>query len=56
MAVQDTTATHEGVHLVVLHHGLWGNAGHVRFIADQFKQRLGDRILVVRTSSLLLDF
>lgn len=37
----------EGRHLLVLNHGLWGNAGHVKFIADQFKERLGDRLLVV---------
>lgn len=43
--------THEGVHLVVLHHGLWGNKGHVKFIADQFKERVGDRLLVVCTLS-----
>ncbi|OAQ33342.1 DUF676-domain-containing protein [Linnemannia elongata AG-77] len=36
----------EGRHLLVLNHGLWGNAGHVKFIADQFKERLGDRLLV----------
>ncbi|KAF9155037.1 hypothetical protein BG015_011274 [Linnemannia schmuckeri] len=36
----------EGRHLLVLNHGLWGNAGHVKFIAEQFKERLGDRILV----------
>ncbi|KAF9081042.1 hypothetical protein BGX23_001376 [Mortierella sp. AD031] len=44
-----TTASHEsqeGRHLLVLNHGLWGNAGHVKFIADQFKERLGDRLLV----------
>ncbi|GJJ71207.1 hypothetical protein EMPS_03557 [Entomortierella parvispora] len=44
-------ATHEGVHLVILHHGLWGNVNHVRFIAEQFKQRLGDRILVYRAQA-----
>ncbi|KAF9995943.1 hypothetical protein BGZ65_008443, partial [Modicella reniformis] len=43
--------THEGVHLVILHHGLWGHKGHVKFIADQFKERLGDRILVYRAES-----
>ncbi|KAG0055195.1 hypothetical protein BGZ83_009371 [Gryganskiella cystojenkinii] len=42
---------HEGVHLVILHHGLWGNVNHVRFIAEQFKQRLGDRILVYRAQA-----
>ncbi|KAG0320452.1 hypothetical protein BGZ97_000165 [Linnemannia gamsii] len=36
----------EGRHLLVLNHGLWGNASHVKFIADQFKERLGDRLLV----------
>ncbi|KAF9547379.1 hypothetical protein EC957_008565 [Mortierella hygrophila] len=36
----------EGRHLLILNHGLWGNAGHVKFIADQFKERLGDRLLV----------
>ncbi|KAF8941011.1 hypothetical protein BGZ47_007521 [Haplosporangium gracile] len=36
----------EGRHLLVLNHGLWGNAGHVKFIAEQFKERLGDRLLV----------
>ncbi|KAF9274307.1 hypothetical protein BGZ68_000783 [Mortierella alpina] len=44
-------ATHEGVHLLVLSHGLWGNVAHVRFIAEQFKQRLGDRILVYRAQA-----
>lgn len=44
-----TTTDHENVHLIILHHGLWGNVGHVRFIAEQFKQRLGDRLLVVCT-------
>ncbi|KAF9576629.1 hypothetical protein EC968_006977 [Mortierella alpina] len=52
-------ATHKGVHLLVLSHGLWGNVAHVRFIAEQFKQRLGDRILVYRAqaneSSLTYD-
>ncbi|KAF9962403.1 hypothetical protein BGZ72_006225 [Mortierella alpina] len=43
--------THEGVHLLVLSHGLWGNVAHVRFIAEQFKQRLGDRILVYRAQA-----
>ncbi|KAF9961040.1 hypothetical protein BGZ65_011336 [Modicella reniformis] len=38
----------DGHHLLVLQHGLWGNIGHVRFIAEQFKQRLGGRILVYR--------
>ncbi|KAF9196826.1 hypothetical protein BGZ49_002696 [Haplosporangium sp. Z 27] len=42
---------HQGVHLVVLHHGLWGNKGHVDFIAQQFKKRFGDRILVYRAES-----
>lgn len=42
----------EGRHLLVLNHGLWGNAGHVKFIADQFKERLGDRLLVVSISFL----
>ncbi|KAG9070113.1 hypothetical protein KI688_009444 [Linnemannia hyalina] len=36
----------EGRHLLILNHGLWGNASHVKFIADQFKERLGDRLLV----------
>lgn len=44
-----TSTDHENVHLIILHHGLWGNVGHVRFIAEQFKQRLGDRLLVVCT-------
>ncbi|KAG0228768.1 putative serine esterase-domain-containing protein [Mortierella sp. GBAus27b] len=43
--------SHEGVHLVILHHGLWGNKGHVKFIADQFKERVGGRILVYRAES-----
>ncbi|KAF9111652.1 hypothetical protein BGX27_004632 [Mortierella sp. AM989] len=42
---------HQGVHLVVLHHGLWGNKGHVKFIAQQFKKRFGNRILVYRAES-----
>ncbi|KAF9912986.1 hypothetical protein BX616_010187 [Lobosporangium transversale] len=42
---------HEGVHLVILHHGLWGNKGHLKFIAQQFKKRFGDRILVYRAES-----
>ncbi|KAF9421806.1 hypothetical protein BGZ76_003931 [Entomortierella beljakovae] len=42
---------HQGVHLVVLHHGLWGNKGHVKFIAEQFKKRFGDRILVYRAEA-----
>ncbi|KAK3841400.1 MAG: putative serine esterase-domain-containing protein [Linnemannia gamsii] len=41
----------EYVHLIILHHGLWGNVGHVRFIAEQFKQRLGDRLLVYRAQA-----
>ncbi|KAG0274588.1 hypothetical protein BGZ95_009642 [Linnemannia exigua] len=41
----------ENVHLIILHHGLWGNVGHVRFIAEQFKQRLGDRLLVYRAQA-----
>ncbi|KAG0372795.1 hypothetical protein BGX24_012579 [Mortierella sp. AD032] len=41
----------EDVHLIILHHGLWGNVGHVRFIAEQFKQRLGDRLLVYRAQA-----
>ncbi|KAI7826088.1 putative serine esterase-domain-containing protein [Gamsiella multidivaricata] len=51
MNVDDHTVAHQGVHLVVLHHGLWGNVGHVRYIAEQFKQRLGDRILVYRAQA-----
>ncbi|KAF9353238.1 hypothetical protein BGX34_011718 [Mortierella sp. NVP85] len=47
----DKNDAHEGVHLVVLHHGLWGNKGHVKFIAEQFKKRFGDRILVYRSES-----
>ncbi|KAF9365995.1 hypothetical protein BGX34_007046 [Mortierella sp. NVP85] len=47
----DNAIAHQGVHLVILHHGLWGNVGHVRFIAEQFKQRLGDRILVYRAQA-----
>ncbi|KAF9929794.1 hypothetical protein FBU30_001230 [Linnemannia zychae] len=43
-----TTADYESVHLIILHHGLWGNVDHVRFIAEQFKQRLGNRLLVYR--------
>ncbi|KAI1306693.1 hypothetical protein EDD11_004696 [Mortierella claussenii] len=43
--------THDGVHLVILHHGLWGNKNHVKFIAQQFKERFGDRILVYRAES-----
>ncbi|KAF9339178.1 hypothetical protein BGZ91_006779 [Linnemannia elongata] len=46
-----TTTDHENVHLIILHHGLWGNVGHVRFIAEQFKQRLGDRLLVYRAQA-----
>ncbi|KAF9138733.1 hypothetical protein BG015_002277 [Linnemannia schmuckeri] len=46
-----TTTDHEHVHLIILHHGLWGNVGHVRFIAEQFKQRLGDRLLVYRAQA-----
>ncbi|KAF9164528.1 hypothetical protein BGX20_000917 [Mortierella sp. AD010] len=45
------TEAHQGVHLVVLHHGLWGNKGHVKFIAQQFKKRFGNRILVYRAES-----
>ncbi|KAF9576496.1 hypothetical protein EC968_007974 [Mortierella alpina] len=51
--------THQGVHLVVLQNGLWGNKGHMKYIAQQFKERLGDRILVYRAeaneSSLTYD-
>ncbi|KAF9940036.1 hypothetical protein BGZ75_002748 [Mortierella antarctica] len=43
--------THQGVHLVVLQNGLWGNKGHMKYIAQQFKERLGDRILVYRAES-----
>ncbi|KAG0230130.1 hypothetical protein BGW42_001155 [Actinomortierella wolfii] len=43
-----TDNTHEGIHLVVLQHGLWGTASHVKFIEQQFKQRLGDRLCVYR--------
>ncbi|KAF9541957.1 hypothetical protein EC957_002517 [Mortierella hygrophila] len=46
-----TTTDYEKVHLIILHHGLWGNVGHVRFIAEQFKQRLGDRLLVYRAQA-----
>ncbi|KAG9063156.1 hypothetical protein KI688_004757 [Linnemannia hyalina] len=46
-----TTTDYENVHLIILHHGLWGNVGHVRFIAEQFKQRLGDRLLVYRAQA-----
>ncbi|KAG0200582.1 hypothetical protein BGX28_006406 [Mortierella sp. GBA30] len=42
---------HQGIHLVVLMNGLWGNKGHMKFIAQQFKERLGDRILVYRAES-----
>ncbi|KAF9091136.1 hypothetical protein BGX23_005442 [Mortierella sp. AD031] len=45
------TTGDEEVHLIILHHGLWGNVGHVRFIAEQFKQRLGDRLLVYRAQA-----
>ncbi|KAF9922709.1 hypothetical protein FBU30_007166 [Linnemannia zychae] len=41
-----TETSLEGRHLLILNHGLWGNANHVKFIADQFKERLGDRLLV----------
>ncbi|KAG0327169.1 hypothetical protein BGZ99_008259 [Dissophora globulifera] len=47
----DGSDAHQGVHLVVLQHGLWGNVDHVRFIAAQFKERLGDRILVYRAQT-----
>ncbi|KAG0292129.1 hypothetical protein BGZ98_002713, partial [Dissophora globulifera] len=50
-AESTSNAAHDGVHLVILHHGLWGNKGHVKFIADQFKKRFGDRILVYRAES-----
>ncbi|KAF9425954.1 hypothetical protein BGZ94_007075 [Podila epigama] len=40
--------SHTGIHLVVLHHGLWGHAGHVKFIANEFKKRLGDRLVIYR--------
>ncbi|KAG0250184.1 hypothetical protein BG011_008587 [Mortierella polycephala] len=43
--------THEGVHLLILNHGLWGNAGHVKFLGQQFKKRFGGRILVYRAES-----
>ncbi|CAO3567374.1 unnamed protein product [Mortierella alpina] len=43
--------THQGVHLVVLQNGLWGNKGHMKYIAQQFKERLGNRILVYRAES-----
>ncbi|KAF9140097.1 hypothetical protein BGX30_007038 [Mortierella sp. GBA39] len=46
-----TTTDYENVHLIILHHGLWGNVGHVGFIAEQFKQRLGDRLLVYRAQA-----
>ncbi|KAG0306266.1 hypothetical protein BGZ98_002689 [Dissophora globulifera] len=47
----DGSDAHQGVHLVVLQHGLWGNVDHVRFLAAQFKERLGDRILVYRAQT-----
>ncbi|KAF9906340.1 hypothetical protein EC991_000742 [Linnemannia zychae] len=50
MTTADTNKE-ENVHLIILHHGLWGNVGHVRFIAEQFKQRLGDRLLVYRAQA-----
>ncbi|KAF9973773.1 hypothetical protein BGZ73_002961 [Actinomortierella ambigua] len=40
--------SHEGIHLVVLQHGMWGYASHVKFIETQFKQSLGDRLCVYR--------
>ncbi|KAG0378151.1 hypothetical protein BGX24_004617 [Mortierella sp. AD032] len=46
MTTTATPSSQEGRHLLVLNHGLWGNASHVKFIADQFKERLGDRLLV----------
>ncbi|KAF8973436.1 hypothetical protein BGZ46_009851 [Entomortierella lignicola] len=45
------TSSHEGIHLIVLQHGLWGNVKHVNFIAEQLKQGLGNRILVYRAHS-----
>ncbi|KAF9178291.1 hypothetical protein BGZ51_007898 [Haplosporangium sp. Z 767] len=50
-AEEQPNHAHEGVHLLILHHGLWGNAGHVKFLGQQFKKRLGDRILVYRAES-----
>ncbi|KAF9168275.1 hypothetical protein DFQ26_000105 [Actinomortierella ambigua] len=40
--------SHEGIHLLVLQHGMWGYASHVKFIETQFKQHLGDRLCVYR--------
>ncbi|KAF9962030.1 hypothetical protein BGZ72_000097 [Mortierella alpina] len=54
MATSESTQqadAHQGVHLVVLQNGLWGNKGHMKYIAQQFKERLGDRILVYRAES-----
>ncbi|KAI8363080.1 putative serine esterase-domain-containing protein [Mortierella sp. GBAus27b] len=50
MTLEHPTA-HEGAHLVILHHGLWGNVDNLCFIAEQFKQRLGDRLLVYRAQA-----
>ncbi|KAG0340817.1 hypothetical protein BG000_010997 [Podila horticola] len=47
----DETPSHMGIHLVILHHGLWGHAGHVKFIANEFKKRLGDRLVIYRAQA-----
>ncbi|KAG0026504.1 hypothetical protein BGZ82_009449 [Podila clonocystis] len=47
----DETPSHTGIHLVILHHGLWGHAGHVKFIANEFKKRLGDRLVIYRAQA-----
>ncbi|KAG0325202.1 hypothetical protein BG004_003277 [Podila humilis] len=44
-------SSHNGTHLVILHHGLWGHAGHVKFIANEFKKRLGDRLVIYRAQA-----
>ncbi|RUP45346.1 putative serine esterase-domain-containing protein, partial [Jimgerdemannia flammicorona] len=36
------------IHLVVLAHGLWGNAGHLKFIAEQLKKKYPGEIHLIQ--------
>uniref|UniRef100_A0A7S0H9L1 DUF676 domain-containing protein n=1 Tax=Amorphochlora amoebiformis TaxID=1561963 RepID=A0A7S0H9L1_9EUKA len=38
-------------HLIILHHGMWGWSGHMRFVAKRLQDRYGHHVVVYKSSS-----
>ena len=47
-------ATDNKHHLFVIHHGLWGIPGHVKYISEQLKKQLSENTKGMTVSTLLV--